>query len=108
MSDLCISPEWLASVRRAVSEMIDGSELPKSTLVCGLIDRVLTPQQAQVLALLGAGKDNQEIAEVMNLHSKTVSVHKHNLRRTLGLPHATAVVVAAVRYLDAKRTGGAQ
>ena len=107
MSASWIGPEGLKSVRRSVKQMVEG-EAPQSDLVCGLIERVLTPQQMRVLALMGEGKDNQEIAEAMGITAKVVSVHKHNLRQTLALPHSPAVVVAAVRYVDARRKGGAQ
>lgn len=104
-----ISEEWRANVLHAVRSVIKAGEAsPQFAVVCGLLDRVLTPQQMQVLDLLGKGKDNQEIADAMSLSAKTVSVHKHNLRRTLDLPHASAVVVLGVRYGDARRKGGGQ
>lgn len=45
----------------------------------------LTPQEVDVAALVRQGKSSQEIADVMGIALSTVSFHRKNLRKKLGL-----------------------
>jgi DNA-binding CsgD family transcriptional regulator len=46
---------------------------------------VLTPKELQVAEHIRTGKTSKEIAEIMNLSSKTVDVFRYSLRKKLGL-----------------------
>jgi len=45
----------------------------------------LTPQEVDVASLVRQGKSSQEIADVLGLSINTISFHRKNLRRKLGL-----------------------
>ncbi len=46
---------------------------------------LLTPQEVEVAALIRQGKSSQEIADVLGVALSTISFHRKNLRRKLGL-----------------------
>ena len=46
---------------------------------------LLTPQEVDVASLVRQGKSSQEIADVLGLSINTISFHRKNLRRKLGL-----------------------
>jgi DNA-binding NarL/FixJ family response regulator len=54
----------------------------------------LTPREAEVLALVAAGRTNREIATELFISEKTASVHVSNILRKLGV--TTRVEAAAV------------
>ncbi|MDM8550948.1 LuxR C-terminal-related transcriptional regulator [Desulfobacterales bacterium HSG2] len=45
----------------------------------------MTPTEIQVASLVKEGKTSKEIAEMMNLSSKTIEVHRKNIRKKMGL-----------------------
>ena len=47
----------------------------------------LSPTELQVANLVKLGKCTKEIAEIMNLSSGTISIHRKNIRRKLDLTH---------------------
>lgn len=55
----------------------------------------LTPRQREVLALLGQGKSNKEIARVLELAEGTVKLHVTAILKALGVNNRTRAVVAA-------------
>ncbi len=55
----------------------------------------LTEREAQVLALIGAGRTNAEIAGELFIGEGTVKTHVHNVFGKLGLRDRAAAVVAA-------------
>lgn len=47
----------------------------------------LSPTELQVANLVKIGKGTKEIAEIMNLSSGTISIHRKNIRKKLNLTH---------------------
>ena len=58
--------------------------------------RGLTPREAQVLALVGAGRSNRQIAQALFISPKTASVHVSNILAKLGVH--TRVEAAAIAH----------
>ncbi|MGC2854994.1 LuxR C-terminal-related transcriptional regulator [Novispirillum sp. DQ9] len=57
----------------------------------------LTPRQREVLALLGQGKSNKEIARILDLSEGTVKLHVTAILKALNVNNRTGAVVAASR-----------
>lgn len=67
----------------------------------------LTPRQREVLALLGQGKSNKEIARILNLSEGTVKLHVTAILKALNVSNRTGAVVAASRLgLTSLKTDG--
>lgn len=60
----------------------------------------LTPREQEILALVAAGKSNQEIAELLYITSGTVRVHVHAILHKLDVRDRTqAAIVALQKHL---------
>lgn len=57
----------------------------------------LTRREQEILALLAAGKTNQEIAETLYITPGTVRVHVHTIIQKLGVRDRTQAVVVAIQ-----------
>jgi predicted ATPase/DNA-binding CsgD family transcriptional regulator len=57
----------------------------------------LTPREREVLALVAAGRSNAEIATLLFISSKTVSVHVTNIKGKLGVSNRVAMAGAGLR-----------
>jgi len=60
----------------------------------------LTDREFQVFQLIGSGKNTRGIATQLCLSSKTVDVHRANIKAKLGITDATALVSHAVRWVE--------
>jgi len=67
----------------------------------GIRSRELTPRQADIFRLIGAGTAPRQIARKLNLSLKTVEAHRENIRRKLGLESAAQVLREAVIWTGA-------
>lgn len=56
----------------------------------------LTPRQQEIVQLIGAGKSTAEIADRLGLSGHTVSFHRKNIRRTLGIETEWGLVRYAI------------
>lgn len=56
----------------------------------------LTPRQQEIVQMIGAGKTTQEIADKIGLSTHTVSFHRKNIRRTLGIDTEWGLVRYAI------------
>ncbi len=57
----------------------------------------LTPREAEVLALVAAGRTNRQIGDELYVSDKTASVHVSNIRRNLGVNSRVDAAAVAQR-----------
>lgn len=62
----------------------------------------LSDREFEVFRLLGQGKTTKEIASELGLSPKTVAVHREHIKEKLALKGATALMRAAVRWVEAE------
>jgi DNA-binding NarL/FixJ family response regulator len=63
----------------------------------------LTPRQREIVRMVGEGQSNAEIADALGLTERTITFHRSNIRRMLGIPNEWGLV----RYaMLARLTGG--
>lgn len=61
------------------------------------VDEPLTTRQEELLALIGEGRSDHEISEILHLSESTVRAHVHQIRQRLGLESRAQVVAYANR-----------
>jgi NarL family two-component system response regulator LiaR len=66
------------------------------------VDEPLTSRQEDILALMGEGRSDREISEMLHLTEATVRSHVHNIIRRLGVENRSQ----AVAYINRARTAG--
>ena len=59
------------------------------------VDEPLTTRQEEILALIGEGRSDQEIAKTLHLEEATVRSHVHNILQRLGMETRAQVVAYA-------------
>ena len=80
----------LKSSEKAIVDIIDTN---LQDIVTPMVQRlvnakiILTPQELQVAGLVKEGKSTKEIADILTVSETTVSFHRNNLRKKLGLSH---------------------
>lgn len=62
----------------------------------------LTDREFEVFQLIGQGKSTRDIAAQLHLSSKTVDVHRANVKTKLELKDSTALVRHAVRWVESQ------
>lgn len=60
----------------------------------------LTDREFEVFQLIGQGKSTHDIAAQLGLSTKTVDVHRANIKGKLGITDGTALVRHAVRWVE--------
>jgi len=65
------------------------------------IDR-LSDRELEVFLRLGQGQETRRIAEELHLSLKTIHTHCAHLKEKLGLENATALMLEAVRWVEAQ------
>jgi len=60
----------------------------------------LTDREFEVFQLVGLGRSTRDIATQLHLSTKTVDVHRGNIKKKLQLSDATALVRHAVRWVE--------
>ena len=58
---------------------------------------LLTSREREILQLLGEGRSNKEVAQVLNLSPYTVETHRSNLMAKLNLHSTPEIVLYAMR-----------
>jgi DNA-binding NarL/FixJ family response regulator len=64
----------------------------------------LSNREFEVFALIGQGKNTGQIAEVMEISTKTVDVHKMNIRTKLGMNETHELAYFAIRWTEGNKT----
>lgn len=62
--------------------------------------QVLSRMEKKVFRLIGEGKTNKEIADLLFLSPKTIDNHRYNMTKKLGLSGSNALLIAAVKNLE--------
>lgn len=93
----CVSPQLAARIVEAFSgQRSPGSASPIETL---------TDREFEVFRLIGAGKTAKQIAQELNLSSKTVDAHRGHIKEKLGIQDVTSLVSYAARWVEAQHGG---
>ena len=67
--------------------------------------RSLTHREFDVFQMIGEGKNTAQIADALRISTKTVDVHKMNIRTKLDLHEGTELTVYAVRWIEGQNRG---
>jgi two-component system NarL family response regulator len=70
---------------------------PALTKTVGESQNPLTQREQEILALIAAGKSNQEIAELLHIATGTVRVHVHAILQKLEVRDRTQAAVLAIQ-----------
>jgi DNA-binding NarL/FixJ family response regulator len=66
----------------------------------------LSDRELEVFMLLGEGNSTHDVANALRISTKTVDVHKLNMRTKLGLEDGSAVTRMAIQWVESRRHGG--
>jgi DNA-binding NarL/FixJ family response regulator len=91
----------LASARASTNPPAAAPAPPAQTLPPGL-----TKREREVLLLVKSGLPSKSIARQLNISDKTVDVHKHQLRRKLGLRSDLELARHAALFVNDETPGG--
>lgn len=83
-------PYLPAGIAQKLFRSIRGMKAPPSGR--SAIDEPLTSRQGQILALLGEGRSDQEIAKMLHLEEATVRSHIHRIIQRLGVGNRAQAV----------------
>lgn len=106
---------------QALRQVLDGNVYVSPRMSAQLLDALagarprgsdspikkLTDREFEVFHLIGQGKSTRDIAKQLHLSSKTVDVHRANIKEKLGLEDATSLIRYAVRWVESETPGGA-
>ena len=103
--NLLIAVRWILQgqvyVSAAISaRILDNLSARKPRGSSSPIER-LSDREFEVFQLIGQGKSNSQIARELRLSSKTIDVHRSHIKEKLALKDATALVHAAIRWVEA-------
>jgi NarL family two-component system response regulator LiaR len=84
-------PYLPAGIAQKLFRGIRGMKVPAK----GVADESLTARQEEILALLGEGRSDQEIAKTLHLEEATVRSHVHHIIQRLGVENRAQVVAYA-------------
>ena len=90
-------------VSQAMSEriLLAFSEGPKLRTEEGI--HALTDREFEIFQMIGEGKNTGQIGEALRISTKTVDVHKANMRAKLNLREGTELTVFAVRWVEGQK-----
>lgn len=65
---------------------------------------ILSEREMEIYRLIGQGNSTQDIADMLNVSSKTVNTHRQNIKDKLGFKNATVLIQQAYQYVCDERT----
>lgn len=65
----------------------------------------LSDREFEVFRLIGQGKNTGQIADALRISTKTVDVHKMNIRAKLGINETSELAYFAIRWAEGQTTG---
>lgn len=92
-------------VSARIAEVLLGSFSGRKTRDAHSPFGLLTDREFEIYQLIGRGSNTREIAGQLGLSTKTVDVHRSNLKAKLGVKDMTALVRHAVHWLETNRGG---
>lgn len=93
---IAVSEEMSEEILKAFST---GAVTESQDSIAGLSDR-----EFEVFQLLGQGKNTAQIAEGLRISTKTVDVHKMNIREKLGMSDPSELSYFAIRWAEGQKT----
>ncbi|WP_041780258.1 response regulator [Allocoleopsis franciscana] len=87
---------WDQTVTAEIRAAMTGN-LPVQIKTAGESQNLLTHREQEILALIAAGKTNQEIAEMLHIATGTVRVHVHAILQKLEVRDRTQAAILAVQ-----------
>jgi DNA-binding NarL/FixJ family response regulator len=66
----------------------------------------LSDREFEIFQLVGEGLNSQAISAALGISSKTVDVHKMNIRRKLVLDEGVSLTAHAIRWVESRKIGG--
>jgi DNA-binding NarL/FixJ family response regulator len=61
----------------------------------------LTDREIEIFELIGAGKGNQEIADMLGISCRTIDAHRSHIREKLGIVDGNELTRYAIRWVEA-------
>jgi DNA-binding NarL/FixJ family response regulator len=93
---IAVSKEMSEEILRAFSS---GNTVEAKDSISELSDR-----EFEVFVLIGQGKNTGQIAEALHISSKTVDVHKMNIRTKLGMNETGELAYFAIRWAEGQKS----
>lgn len=90
--NIAVSEEMSEEILKAFSS---GTSLNSNDTISDLSDR-----EFEIFVLIGQGKSTAQIAEVLKISTKTVDVHKMNIRSKLGITDPGELAYFAIRWAE--------
>lgn len=89
---------WDAIATREIREQVRPQESTSQPPQPLALPMVLTPREQEILALVAAGKSNQEIAKALYISPGTVRVHVHAILNKLDVRDRTQAAIVAIQH----------
>ena len=94
-------PQMILAICGLIREQQGGSpsaEQPAMSVVDDGPAKVLTNREWEVMALLAKGKTNREIAELLDVGSKTIDTHRGHVMKKLKLRNNSELTRFAIKH----------
>ncbi|NJK73204.1 MAG: response regulator transcription factor [Oscillatoriales cyanobacterium RU_3_3] len=88
---------WDKAATAEIRAVFAKPEPPKNGLTPTALENPLTKREQEILALVAAGKSNQEIAQILYIAQGTVRVHVHAILQKLEVRDRTQAAVLAIQ-----------